>query len=754
MKLSRLRRLAAALMLPAAFAITQCEKNSSQGAASSGGGSASSTAASGSGSSSAASTAPAGTKASSLAEHAAKLGFAAKLNADTELYLGTVGFKGHVDALKKSAFWKEISALIGDKTPAPAAGDKSMQALQKLWGDDFFLAGGKGLEQSAQWLRDFSRLYNELNFRAIMTGAAFKGAGVGPGAAKFNPAAMVEALTSDPAQIERAANIIAALDLPPLILGVKVENAADVVKDLVPADKLAQAPKEIFTVSTLSVAGGTMNTISTTGGKIFQLDDNKKQMILSNLPPTINDKGRKAIENAISAIQAKTFSVGWGAVGDHVVFASGKNLDHVKFADSPASSLLSKPEFAPVSAHAGKNLLALVYSNAGVLKALSDDQPLTPILRGIFGAMKDNPTFGGLGQALDKQLADYAPAENAVFKRDFTPSAGVVWWDRGLHVESYGGPKAASFQNGKPLKFTSVASQPGVILSVNYQRNRDYEKATRAWMEKLLGFVMTAAQELVKSGLGGAQAGQGYAMFEQMALPALKKIYAADLNIADKGLGDEVAFVIDVNGKMPALPGVPPQLNGSKFPRITTISEVANRAEVATGWTTINGTLSETIGMFTGGPGSRDRNGAAAGGGGPGFGLPDPISSEKNGVTTWFYGLPFLAGDLLPCASINDKLLLMSTSKDCAEGFAGEIAKGNGISADGLVWRFDLGALIDFGIGLAKLDPKTSAKDQSEMKQVQKWTKPFHAMQGRLFQEGGVPRGSFSWEITDLVSFD
>jgi hypothetical protein len=134
--------------------------------------------------------------------------------------------------------------------------------------------------------------------------------------------------------------------------------------------------------------------------------------------------------------------------------------------------------------------------------------------------------------------------------------------------------------------------------------------------------------------------------------------------------------------------------------------------------------------------------------------LPQPISSDKNGVTSWFFGIPYLAGDLMPCASINDKILLLGTSKDNNEALAAELAKPASVAIDGLVWRFDPAALVDAGLGYAKLAKQTSPKDQKDMKQVQKWIKPFHAMQGRVFQEGGVPRTSLTWEITDLVSFD
>ena len=35
-----------------------------------------------------------------------------------------------------------------------------------------------------------------------------------------------------------------------------------------------------------------------------------------------------------------------------------------------------------------------------------------------------------------------------------------------------------------------------------------------------------------------------------------------------------------------------------------------------------------------------------------------------------------------------------------------------------------------------------------------KWLKPFHVLQGHTYEEGGRLRGSISWEIRDVLTFD
>ncbi len=698
--------------------------------------------------------APAAPTATSLADHAAKLGFAGKLPADTEFYFGSANLKSQIDALKKSAFWKEVSSFMDDKTPAPTAGDKSMAALQKLWGDDIFIAGAKGMTQSAAWMVEFNHVYNEINFHTLMTGGV---AGIEGGKGeKANPMIYLQTLMQNPRQMDQLGKLITQFELPSLMIGFKVENPAAFAKQLIPDEAFKDMPKDKFTLSTLTMPDGSSFQVLSTEGSKMMTNAQKKEM-LASLPPIFDDRARKVAEKAMTDLQSKKMAVGWGAVGDYLIFACGKNLDHVKFAATPGDSLLSKPGMARLIPHVQKNLLGIIYGDAAMLSAAVDTQPFTPMLRGVVGAMKDNKTFGEMGKKMSQELEEFSKFETAVFKRESTTMTAALWWDRGLHLESYGGPRAYAFQTGTPLKFARFVDQPGVILGVNYQRDKAYGQASRAWMEKLVSMIHTGAQELMKTGIAGPSGGQQFALFEMMALPTLMKMYQADKDLTDKALGDENAFIIDLNGKMPAMPGVPPETKGMKLPRITTISDVNNRAEIGASWDTMNEAvtqISAIAGAMSGGAGGPDEDGKSGASAAPAPLIPTPKSSVKNGLTSYFYEMPFFAGDLLPCASLNDRVFMLSTSKEGAESFAAELAKPATSKVDGLIWRFDPAALVEYAVSLSKFAPEQNPDQQKEMKQVLKWAKPFRAMQGHLFEENKTPRQSFSWEITDLVSFD
>ncbi len=680
---------------------------------------------------------------------APRLGFAGKLPADTEMYFGSVNFKAQMDALKKSAFWKEISALVDDKTPAPSAGDKSMVALQKLWGDDWFIAGSAGMTGFMTWLKEFNHLYNEMNFRTLMTGATGGKAGLGGGVKGPDAFAeqFIQPLLQDPEQMERIQKIISGFEMPPLLIGFKVDHPADFAKQLLPTETLKQMPADKVTLGTMTTPSGEVfQTLTTDGSRL--LSAAAKKDILDKLPADLPANAKTQIEKALTTFQAKKFSVGWGAVGDYLVFASGKTLDHVKFATAPGASVLSQAPLASLSPYLAKDLFALSFFAKSMVNASNDEQPLTPMLRGLVNGLKESSMFRDLAGTLDKRLDELSRRESAVFHRDVTDMATAFWWDHGVHMESYGGTRPRVFQTGKPLQFSRLLDQPGVVGAWDFVRDRDFEKAERAWGEEMISTLYSASQELVKVGLGGPQVSQQFAMFDQIGVPLLLKIYHAQLDLNDKALGDETAGVLDINGKMPALPGVPPESKGMKIPRYTTINQVMNRPEIAVAWKTIDDTINQAAGTFMGG-GQPPGSGAA-----PGMVMPDPISSDKNGVTSYFFAIPFLSGDLLPCSAVNDHVLMLSSSKDAVESIAAELQKPVGQTVDGLVWRFDPGALMEYIVSFSQLAPNQTPANKREMKQITKWAKPFHAMQGHLFQEGDTPRISFTWEISDLVSFD
>ena len=684
-------------------------------------------------------------KAPSLVDHAAKLGFAAKLPLSTEVYVSSVQLKKHLDGLKQSNWWKDLSALAADKTPAPAAGDNAQELLKQMWGDDVFVAGAAGFAESAEMLREFNRVYNEVNFKILMSGQTANMAGNEGG--MVNPLAFIQPLLSDEANLERVGQIVARFELPPLILGVKTDKSKELLAEMFSEKSMKNKPPQIEVSDFKSPDGQDFKVITIDMAKV--ITEEKQKEFVANAPKALPEPALKALEKAITDVRKKKFVFGFGSVDGHLIVSTGKNLDHVKFAPDAASSLLARPELGHLLPYAEKNLCALTYASAATLNAIHDDQPLIPMLRGVVGALKENEMFKAMGDILDKKVTELSPLESNVYNRQFTSIAGAGWWEGGaLQGEFFGGTQARFMTGGKPLTFAPLVDQPGVVFGIAYHRNPEYEKAVRLWIEKFVSIAYTAAQELVKAGIAGQDGGMQFAMFEGLLLPTLLKVYEANKAIDEKGLGSQFAMILDVNGKMPSLPNVPIEsAEKMKFPRATMIGDVASRAEIAAGWKSINETVTGVAAMVASMSGGTKEGAAPPA-------IPSPESAEANGMTTWFYKNEFLNGDLYPAAAINDKLLVLSTSKPAAEAFAAGLAKPSDTKIEGCVWRFDASALATFVSDTATLNPTQTPEQIKELKQNLKWVQPFHALEGHIFEEKGQPRVSLKWEISDLVSFD
>ena len=662
---------------------------------------------------------------------------AAHLPKDTELYLGSVDLKAHLDAAKKSAFWKEVSAFIDDKTPAPAkSAAPAADAFKKLWGDDIFIAFGKGAGPSMKTLRQLSDLYTEITYRALIAGGPLGGAGAA--GAGMKPDKIIKALIDDPKLLKEAAATIGALQLPPIIIGAKANKPEELLKELFPADKLAEAGKKAKVADVTTALGGKFKSLEFPLSN-FLTDEVEKQA-LASLPPTVNEETKAAFAKAIDDIQAKKVTFAYGTAGGHVIIAVGMDAAHLNFVEKAEQSLLAKAGFEKLLPHVERDLVLLSSVDAALIEALSTDQPFQPILRGIVSGLKTSEMFRGLATGLEPRLAEMAATEKKMNKRSFADAVGAGWWDdQGFHMDSFGGVTTEWFDDTKPLQFASLLEDPAVVFGFDYNAKADALTAGRAYFESWMELVHYTAGELVKSGLGGPQGVIMFEMIDKMVLPELLNTYRASKAIDETALGTEKALVADVGGKLGALPGLPPAAADKKTLRLAGVHPVVNREAIGKNWTLMEASLKK---LMTSIPSPTP------------IPLPNPMSTEKNGVTTYFLPIPLATEDLLPCASVNDRLFIFGSSKNFNESLAGQLAAAKGTDAEpsSMKWKISFGNVRE----IIKISSALSASPNAaaDIKPALRWIAPFENMRGRCWSENGVRRDSFTWEIHDVKKFD
>jgi hypothetical protein len=72
--------------------------------------------------------------------------------------------------------------------------------------------------------------------------------------------------------------------------------------------------------------------------------------------------------------------------------------------------------------------------------------------------------------------------------------------------------------------------------------------------------------------------------------------------------------------------------------------------------------------------------------------MQKPISSEKNGNTTWFFAVPFFTDDFLPSVTVGDKWFVASSSKNQALDLIAKADTG-GETRDGFWFSMNFKAL-------------------------------------------------------------
>jgi hypothetical protein len=675
-------------------------------------------------------------KAASLVTQSGKFGIAAHLPISTEFFFGTLNLKAHMTALEKTAYWKEISAFYDDKVPSPSKSEKSsVPEFEKMVTGDVFVAAGKGSSTVAEAWRELSDLYSEISYRGLMSGGPFAGAGGGSPTEQ-----MVQGIVSDTALLKRASALISALKVPPLIVGMKAEKPDDLLKLLQLDDKLAELTKKGAQPSDLATPlGGKFKVIRFHVSDLLTDEDQKK--MLEGIPESLKTKNPAALDivmKAIDDIQTKPVAIAYGTVSGHAVIAIGEDTAHLQFVETPAESLLAKPEFKNLEPYADKDLLFIASASAAVAEASVSKRPTQPFLRGILSGLKGSDMFRDLATGLEPRISMLGEAEEKLTKRTFTDAVGIGWWSEGLHLESFGGQLGGMLDAAQPLRFASLLDDPGLVFGAIYRLQPGYAADSRAYIENWVEMIHHVSRELLRAGLGGEQGGQMAAMVDEKIIPELVKLYRSSRDLDQKGLGTEHAFIVDMGGTMAGLPGLPPAAAKKKMLRIAGVSPVKDRAVISAEWTRMEAALKATL---AGAPLPMA------------IALPNPISSEKNGITTYFYPIPFATEDLLPSASVNDKLFMFGTSKNLHEKIAGQLTEAKPEeAASGLRYKVRFSGireLIQTSAALAP-DPDQSAT----MGTATQWIAPLGDLTGRSWMEGKDRRDSFSWEIHDVKKFD
>ncbi len=649
------------------------------------------------------------TAALSPEERAAKLGFVKYLPQDTEVVMALHNGTKSSKRIKSSKLWKLIqremgmgdgdaggNAKAGDdfQLPEGEQDDKPAEDTAKdnaepfgpaaLFGTEFTIALGKSVGEQTANLLTLNRRMQYFQMRTIAKAfvAAAKSGDFSTMeesmSEQFGPELMKQ-LLSDP---ESGVALFEKMKMPPLYFAFRTEAAQHdaAAQQLASLIEMIGSLGEMVEPVEVEKAGQKFSGQKISGTKISEAMAKDRKEMDDMLDSATVDK-------ILAAIAKKDIVVVSGSIGDYAVLFIGSSTDDLVLTTDLKQSLVTGDTLAFCDPYASKDLAAVIYSQKNSMEKLI---AAAGGLSDYAGGLRDGLAGSdGLGDTRDLEalLRMVAERETALRKMAGTDALGITaFFEDGFKIESQGGSDNGAVDWKTSNKLASLGDADDVVMFANMTSEATYDEKARSYLEALMETSYAAAMKISELPMQDPKMAQFKEMtklFDTKFRPDVVALWDAFNGGFGGSLGKESALVVDLSGSVPAIPGIPqPVVDQGKFPRISMISPVTDRAKLADSWQKMNTSATSILAKIS----------EMAGKDIP---MQKPVSSDKNGYTTWFFPMPFFNDDFMPSVTVGDKWFAASTSKTQALDLIGKADKG-GATRDGLYFSMNFKALKKF----------------------------------------------------------
>ncbi|MEC7862302.1 MAG: hypothetical protein VYC70_06675 [Verrucomicrobiota bacterium] len=603
-------------------------------------------------------------------------GFVSRMPQDTEVIYGLRHLEQFTQEIGKTNTWEKLIELFElesgfDLSEVAEPWGSAMDFV----GEDAFFGFGNGTAERLEKLNEINDAYNKISLKVAgsqMLSALGLGGDDEPDPEEFMRDLLQELLSADEG---KNAKLMQELQLPSFIAGAKVGKgmSAQLVNQLSALE--ADLPPFVLTSEFKVLEDQKFRSWSVAAKDVF--DDSAREQMRE----AIGDEDLAAKLEKI--IDTKKIELSFGSIDEYVILGIGPDHKHIKFAKSEEDSLLAVSDFEFAKGYGEKKILAYNYLSKSALtafyakdsfKAMSDSivKLIESMKEGGIDLTKAVPLMKNFGNQITK-IVDIS----------IDSTAGVLYRENGLKWASVGGYSVAGMDSNSSLKLAPNVPKDAFFL-LNAVEDPKYRASGIEITETIAELLHVIGSSAVKI-QGDENAGQIFAMFDQMLTPKILKVWGIMKNKVANGLGSEGGIVVDLKGSMPKVPGFPAEfIKNGKLPRVAVYNSVKNRKLLSEAWDELVPVINEIA--------------AAVPGQEPGqeFQLPDSLSSEGKNVTTHFMGLPFVSNDFLPSLSISDEMFFLSTSKKFTEDLAASIVKPNEEKITGLVMKVRFDSLTQF----------------------------------------------------------
>lgn len=623
-------------------------------------------------------------------ERAAKLGFAGHVAADADLYMAIYDGAGMVRGLGGLKVWDFIRSTAKEEgvDAQEQVGGVGAQ-IEPVLGKEMFLAFGAGTAKQLDGLNEISQRMNYYQFR-MMSRAFAKGAVEGDIEGEMEE--MEDAWLADFGRdLGRYMPMFEAAEFPPLLAGLRITDG----------DQIGGIEQQLRDL--LGMIGEGAEAVNfEKGGATFAGYLFKGEMLAEGAAGDREEMdetiGAENTDRMLAALRKKQLVVCVGRLGEYLLLYFGPSAVACPVADDLGGSLAASEEIGFIDSFKDVPVHGMVYGTRGVV-ASSVTQSLKQIAEGCRDGIQGVEGFGNTRE-LVALLDMMGEREKALLDLVQPGTLGaVISVDGGARFDLFGGAVAGAIDYQRPHRLTQLGEGEDVLLFANWANQPEYAERAADLVELAMETVYATAGHL--SGLGVesdelAQVQAGYEMFDGLLREDLLSLWGG-LGALNDGLGDEGALVVDFKAGFPPLPGVPlGVVEEGRFPRISYIAPVRERAKLKESWATVEAAVRSLLKKA-------NEMGEMK------LHLPAPTSSEKNEIATWYFDALAFNDDLKPSVTLSDEWFVGSTSRTQALDLMARAGQGGG-DRRGLWVKLDLEVLRKYLVEVAKLADKHGAE--------------------------------------------
>ncbi len=719
----------------------------------------------------------------SAEERAAKVGFAKYLPKDTEALISVYDAKGSAEKLQalevvglimanaggmgmgaqelemvpEDAIVPEEEMLEEDVIEVPEAeqadepGEEAPMAEGggpwTLLGQEVTIAMGKSTADQAGNLMTFNRRMGYLQAKAMGTAVASAAKGgdmemVGELLQDEMGAGLLKAIIKDS---ESGTDLFDKTEMPPMYLAFRakegeLEQAAQLVASGMSFFGMAgemAAPVE-FETGGVKLSGFTL-----LGEKVAEAMEEERENMERDLDA-------ETVDALLRSIRSKNLTVATGTIDNYVVVVIGGDKDKLVLESEIGNSFVSTDELKFSDAFADKQLVSLMYGKKDILQQMiTQSGGLSSYSIGFRDGISGSE---GLGDTRDIEglLQIIADREKALLELGSYADSGLVAFvDEGLKVESFGGYDKGALDWKAKTKLAHLGKTGDPLMFFNMASDATYDERIGGYVEAIFETAFAIAEKAAELDIDSRdmrEFKEAKKMFDENFSADVVGLYDALSGPFSEGLGHEMAFVVDLGGAFPAIPGIPQAVvDEAKSPRITYIAPVEDRSKLATAWDEMNTRTTSILAKISEMSGEK-------------IPMQKPISSEKDGMTTWFFSFPFFQDDFMPSVTVSDDWFAASTSKTRALDLMGK-AKAGGAEGEGLVFHVNFNALTGYAKDTLALIDKNSAeifpneyklgkfnREKGEMLEVIEACEEFDSLDWTSREENGYLRTSIHFK--------